>query len=65
MCYVVDENGDRLWLKPRLAAIVKDLHQLQDRLEGTRKGSLEIRFHFSDHSLRTAIREVGESRPIE
>lgn len=58
-------DGRELALGKRTTAIVEELHAIEGKIEGPRKGKVEITVDFSNGSLTVAVREVGERRRIE
>ena len=62
---LLTEDGQRLSLGKRTGAIIMEVYALRERIDGSKKGRLEIIVDFANGSLTVATKEVGESRRIE
>jgi len=62
---LITQAEARLPLRKRTAAVIGEIHALQDRIETCQKGSLEITIDFTHGTIKPTVREVGEARRIE
>ena len=62
---LLTEDGLRLPRGKRTGAIIMEVYALRERIDGSKKGRLEIIVDFANGSLIVATKEVGESRRIE
>ena len=59
------EDGSRLRLEKRTAAVIMEVWRLQSRIEACKAGQIEIIIDLKNGSVRRSLREIEEPRRIE
>jgi hypothetical protein len=62
---LVTEDGHRLPVEKRTAAVIGEVYQLQDRIESCRAAQIELIIDLKNGSVRRSVREIEEPRRIE
>jgi hypothetical protein len=62
---LVTEDGQWLPVQMRTAAIIAKVYRLQEKIEKTQQGELEIVVYFKNSSIRVSVRDVSDLEKIE